>query len=58
MIRTTTNVCNFTNKGRHKSHAKMKAKLEGWPSFIKDDEEREEYIQRKMDGKRYDGRGG
>ena len=58
MIRTTTNTCNFTNEGRHKSHVKMKAKLKGWPSFIKDDEEREEYIQRKMDGKRYDGRGG
>jgi hypothetical protein len=57
MIRTVNSICNFTNKGRHKANAKVKARLEGWPTFIKDDKKREEYMREKMGGRRYDERG-
>jgi hypothetical protein len=45
---------NLTSSGRRKGHAKAKETLGGWPSFIKNDEEREADIKKRLNGRRYD----
>ncbi len=50
----TTNRYNLTSSGRRKGHAKVKENLGGWPTFIKNDKEREALITKKMNGRRYD----
>jgi hypothetical protein len=45
---------NLTSSGRRKGHAKAKETLGGWPSFIKNNEEREADIKKRLNGRRYD----
>jgi hypothetical protein len=45
---------NLTSSGRRKGHAKAKENLGGWPAFIKNYEEREANIKKRLNGRRYD----
>jgi hypothetical protein len=45
---------NLTSGGRRKGHAKAQENLGGWPDFIKNDEEREADIKKRLNGRRYD----
>jgi|TARA_B110000285_G_C15111245_1_gene611282 hypothetical protein len=44
----------FTPEGRRAAAAELKARRDGWPSFIADPIEREEHVAKWMNGRRYD----
>jgi hypothetical protein len=49
-----TNKDIYTPEKRAEVVTKTKEHFLGWPSFIANNKEREEYIKEKMNGRRYD----
>jgi len=45
---------NLTDEGRKKGHDNLMTRLKDWPSYIKNDMQREACITEKMNGRRYD----